>query len=112
LFLQIYCPVFFSGEWIVACFMISTTNQIHICCHKGSFDEVKPFCLSLGGIVSKAVKKRGYQEEEFSSTKLAYTDSTIKANDSAFASMFFIENIKTSGEKHLKKLNCKEYEVC
>ncbi|WVZ73154.1 hypothetical protein U9M48_021498 [Paspalum notatum var. saurae] len=105
----IYFPVFFSGEWIVVCFVFSTLkNQIHIFCHNNSFEEVRKFSLTMGEILSKAVKEHTSNAETFSQERVARTRSTIKANDSAAASMYFLENFFTP--RQVSQFSCFEME--
>jgi hypothetical protein len=50
----------------------------------------------MGEILSKALKEHTSMEVTFSQDKVARTRSTIKANDSAAASMYFLENFFTT----------------
>nr|CAE03624.2 OSJNBb0003B01.15 [Oryza sativa Japonica Group] len=107
----IYCPVLFQGEWIVACCVFSSSNQVHVFCHKDTLASVKPFCIDLGAKANSALKRCGYNQVKFPDRKVAYTGTNIKVNDSAFASMYFIENFGTSGEIHFNRFLEKNDEV-
>ena len=112
LFLQIYCQVFFSKEWIVVCFVLRKASyQIHVFCRKDSFGKVKDFCWSLGEKLNKIFERCGYKVVDFGA-KLASTFTAIELNDSAFESMFFIEKFKASEESNFLKLKWKEDWVC
>jgi len=118
LLIQIYCPTFFSGEWVVICFVLPKINvlpisrpQIHVLCRNKSFKDVSCFCYSLGDELNAAFKRCNYRERDFL-LKIARTSSTIEPDGSAFACMYFMEQFQGSEETCLNRLAWKEKEVC
>jgi len=87
LLIQIYCPTFFSSEWVVICSVLPKINvlpisrpQIHVLCRNKSFKDVSCFCYSLGDELNAAFKRCNYRERDFL-LKIARTSSTIEPDN-------------------------------
>lgn len=91
LFLQIYCPVLFSGEWIVVCFQLKNMKQIGILCNNGG-DKIKNFALDLGKKLNKVLGDCNYKTVSFDEKSLSFFPSCVQPNDSVFAAMYFLEH--------------------
>ncbi|KAL6844998.1 hypothetical protein ACP4OV_025171 [Aristida adscensionis] len=106
----IYCPVFIDDEWIVVCFILTKSkDQIHVCCRLDSYKNVRDFCSTLGESLRDGFKKYGHKVPEFG-TKLAHTPTYVEPNDTALASMYFMEKFNGSDEGKIMRLKCKEKE--
>jgi len=112
LFLQIYCPVFIDDEWIVVCFFFTQSkDQIHVCCRSGSYQNVRDFCSTLGESLTDGFRNCGHKVPAFGK-KLAHTPTYVEPNDTALASMYFMEKFNGSDEARIMRLKCNEKEVC
>ncbi|XP_066160227.1 uncharacterized protein [Oryza sativa Japonica Group] len=87
----IYCPVLFSGEWIVVCFQLKNMKQIGILCNNGG-DEIKNFALDLGKKLNKVLGDCNYKTVSFDEKSLSFFPSCVQPNDSVFAAMYFLEH--------------------
>jgi hypothetical protein len=103
--LQICCPVFHSGEWIVVCFHLKNECLIDVLCRKSVFNDVKKFCWSLGINLDNALEKCQYQRHGFSeSTALSHFGSPAQPNESMLAAIYFLDNFTGSPEAAINKM--------
>ncbi|CAD6221759.1 unnamed protein product [Miscanthus lutarioriparius] len=106
----IYCPVFIDDEWIVVCFFFTQSkDQIHVCCRSGSYQNVRDFCSTLGESLTDGFRNCGHKVPAFGK-KLAHTPTYVEPNDTALASMYFMEKFNGSDEARIMRLKCNEKE--
>lgn len=82
-----------------------------MCCHSGSYQNVRDFCSTLGESLTDGFRNCGHKVPAFGK-KLAHTPTYVEPNDTALASMYFMEKFYGSDEAKIMRLKCNEKEVC